>query len=117
MNSVNIVGRFTKAPEARATQGGTVLSFCLAVDRGDRNKNTDFIDCVAFGKTAEFITQYFSKGDPIMVTGKLQTRTWERDDGTKQKAAEVYVSECGFVPRVNSNTDNAAQPAGGDVQF
>lgn len=102
MNNANIVGRLTKDPEPRSTQGGTVLTLCVAVDRGDKNKSTDFIDCVAFNKTAEFIAQYFHRGDPIMITGKIQTRTWERDDGTKQKSTEVFISECGFVPRSNN---------------
>lgn len=108
MNNANIVGRLTKEPESRSTQGGNVLSFCVAVDRGDKNKSTDFIDCVAFGPKADFITRYFHKGDPIAVTAKIQTRTWEKNDGTKQKVTELIVSECGFVPR-SSNASTQEQ--------
>lgn len=100
MNSINIVGRLTKEPSPKTTQNGnTVLQICIAVDRGDKGKNTDYIDCQAWGSTAQFISRYFHKGTPIAITGRLQTRVWEKDDGTKQKITEVFISEVGFVPR------------------
>lgn len=100
MNCINIIGRLTKEPAPRKTQSGnTSLQICVAVDRGDKNKSTDFIDCVAWGSRAEFITKYFHKGTPIAITGILQTRVWEKDDGTKQKITEVFINEAGFVPR------------------
>ena len=103
MNSVNIVGRLTKEPTPKTTQSGnTSLQICIAVDRGDKNRSTDFIDCVAWGNRAEFITKYFHQGSPIAITGKLQTRIWEKDDGTKQKVTEVYIDEAGFVPKTRS---------------
>ena len=99
MNIVCIVGRLTKDPEPRKTQSGnTSLSLCIAVSRGDKNKSTDFIDCQAWGKTAEFISSYFHKGDPISISGKIQTRTWQKDDGSKTKITEVWVGEATFVP-------------------
>lgn len=99
MNIVCIVGRLVKDPEVRRTQkGATSLPFCVAVDRGDKERTTDFLDCQAWNKTAEFICSYFHKGDPIEIIGKLQTRVWQKDDGTKVKVTEIIVNECHFVP-------------------
>lgn len=92
MNSINLVGRFTKEPELKTTSNGNkVTSFCLAVDRKTKNKETDFIDCVAWNKLAEVICQYCHKGKMISVTGALQTRNWEDSNGGKHKASEVNV--------------------------
>ena len=76
MNSISISGRLTKDPELRRTQSGTaVCSFSVAVDRPGVKDKTDFIDCVAWDKRAEFVSKYFLKGDPIEVNGVL-TRRW-----------------------------------------
>lgn len=92
MNSINLVGRLTKEPELRTTSNGNkVISFCLAVDRKSKDKATDFIDCMAWNKLAEVISQYCHKGKMISVTGALQTRTWEDSNGGKHKASEVNV--------------------------
>jgi single-strand DNA-binding protein len=115
MNSVNIVGRLTKEPAPRKTQNGnTNLQICVAVERGDKNKNTDFIDCVAWGSRAEFISKYFHKGTPIAITGSLQTRVWEKNDGTKQKITEVFINEAGFVPRQERTEEEDIE--GGDEE-
>lgn len=112
MNSVCIVGRLTRDPEPRKTQNGnTLLQTCVAVSRGDKSKTTDFIDCQAWGKTAEFIAQYFHKGDPIAISGKLQTRTWQKDDGSKVKVTEVLIGDVAFVPGSSSGN------SGDDVSF
>ena len=109
MNNINIIGRLTKEPAPRKTQNGTTsLQICVAVDRNDKNKGTDFIDCVAWGSRAEFISKYFHKGTPIAITGSLQTRIWEKDDGTKNKITEVYINEAGFVPRQEKEDDKIA---------
>lgn len=102
MNSVELIGRFANTPELRQTGSGIpVTSFTLAVDRsgtyGD-DKKTDWIDCVAWRSTAEFICKYFEKGSPIVVNGSIQTRNWEKD-GVKRKSIEVVVSEAEFSPK------------------
>ena len=78
MNNISLIGRLTKEPELKSTTNGNkVISFCLAVDRRTKDKATDWIDCVAWNKTAEIIAQYCHKGKMLSVTGSLQTRTWE----------------------------------------
>lgn len=107
MNSVHIVGRLTRDPEARNTSSGsTVSGFCVAVDKGGKDKGADFIDCQAWNKTAEFICQYFHKGDPIAISGKLTTRTYEKD-GRNVKVTDVLVTEVSFVPRSNGVAQTA----------
>ena len=106
MNTVCLVGRITKDPEARSTQNGsTFVQFCVAVDRGDKKKTTDFIDCQAWHTTAKFITQYFHKGDPMSITGKITTRTYE-NDGQQRKITDVLVDKADFVPWNNSKMQN-----------
>lgn len=82
MNSVNISGRLTKDPELKTTQSNiSVCSFGVAVDRPGVKDKSDFIDCVAWRNTAEFVNKYFAKGDPIEITGTLTTRNWEDQNG------------------------------------
>lgn len=97
MNKVILSGRLTATPELKSTQSGTsVTSFTLAVTRSyDRNK-TDFIDCIAWRGTSEFITKYFVKGDPVVVEGELQKREWQTKEGQKRYATEVIVSNAEF---------------------
>ena len=93
LNRIVVMGRCGKDPEIRMTQKGTsVASVTLAVDRdysADQNKETDWIDVVAFGKTAEFVDKYFSKGQMAVVTGRLQIRNWEDKEGNKRRSAEI----------------------------
>lgn len=110
LNVVALVGRLGQDPELKTTQTGvSVCSFSLAVDRGkskDGTRMTDWIDCVAWRNTAEFISKYFTKGQMMSVEGSLQTRNWEKN-GVKRKAVEVVVREAGFVgsrERVNVDT-------------
>ena len=102
MNNISLMGRLTKTPELRRTTSGTsVASFTLAVDRGfkdsDGERQTDFIDCVAWKNTAEFISKYFIKGQMIAATGHLQTRNWQDKDGNNRKATEVVVDRAFFT--------------------
>lgn len=101
LNQIVLMGRLTRDPELRRTQSGTpVANFAIAVDRdyvSDGNRETDFVDCVAWGKTAEFISGYFSKGRAIAVTGRLQIRSWKTDEGTTRRAAEVVVDRGYFA--------------------
>ena len=94
LNKIVIMGRLTRDPELRYTQNDNpVTSFTLAVDR-DKD-GVDFIDCVAWRKTAEFVNNYFRKGGMAVVAGRLQIREWEKD-GQKRKAAEVVVDNIYF---------------------
>lgn len=97
MNRIILVGRTTKEIELRTLDSGKVTtSFCIAVDRR-ANKSTDFIDCVAWGKTAELLSEYVIKGEKIGIEGSLQTRTYEDKNGNKRKAVEVLVDSMEFM--------------------
>lgn len=101
LNHIDIMGRLTKAPELRYTAQGTpVTSFTLAVDRdyqsGGNERQTDFIDCVAWRQTAEFVSKYFSKGSMAIVIGRLQIRDWEDKNGGKRRSAEVMADSVYF---------------------
>lgn len=102
LNRVCVMGRFTKDPELRRTQSGTtVTSFTLAVEDDFKDKETGekkahFIDCVAWKNTAEFVCQYFDKGRMAVVSGRLQTRSWEDNDGNRRKAVEVVADSVYF---------------------
>ena len=100
LNRIVVMGRCGKDPEIRATQKGTaVASVTLAVDRdysADQNKETDWIDVVAFGKTAEFVDKYFSKGQMAVVSGRLQIRNWEDKEGNKRRSAEILADHVYF---------------------
>ena len=102
LNHITIMGRLTRDPELRYTKSQTpVASFTLAVDRdfGSRDggeKQTDFIDCVAWRQTAEFVSKYFTKGSMAVVSGRLQIRDWTDRDGGKRRSAEVVVDNMYF---------------------
>ena len=102
LNHITIMGRLTRDPELRYTQSQTpVASFTLAVDRdfGSRDggeKQTDFIDCVAWRQTAEFVSKYFQKGSMAVVSGRLQIRDWTDREGGKRRSAEVVVDNIYF---------------------
>lgn len=96
MNTINLVGRLARDPEGKTTTSGQyVVTICLGVDRRgkDNKKETDWIDCTAWGKTGEFLTGYTKKGERIGVTGSLQTRSWEASDGSKRKTCFVLVEK------------------------
>ena len=118
MNSVILMGRLVADPELKTTQSGLeVTSFRIAVDRAyaksGEERKADFIDVVAWRKTAAFVCQYFSKGKPIVVKGSLQQRSYEAKDGSKRYVTEVVAENVEFVPS-NPKNDNAgynyAQP-------
>ena len=102
LNHIVLMGRLTRDPELRYTQSQIpVASFRLAVDRdfGSRDggeKQTDFIDCVAWRQTAEFVSKYFTKGSMAVVSGRLQIRDWTDRDGGKRRSAEVVVDNMYF---------------------
>ena len=102
LNHITIMGRLTRDPELRRTGSGiAVASFSLAVDRdfsprdgGERE--TDFIDCVAWRQTGEFVSKYFTKGRMAVVSGRLQIRNWTDKDGNKRRSAEVVADNVYF---------------------
>ena len=102
LNHITIMGRLTRDPELRRTGSGiAVASFTVAVDRdfGGRDggeKETDFIDCVAWRQTGEFVSKYFTKGRMAVVSGRLQIRGWTDKDGNKRRTAEVVADNVYF---------------------
>ena len=111
LNHIVIMGRLTRDPELRYTQSQTpVVSFSLAVDRdfGGKDggeKQTDFIDCVAWRQTAEFVNKYFTKGRMAVVSGRLQIRDWTDREGGKRRSAEIVADNVYF---------GDSRPAGND---
>ena len=101
MNKVMLMGRLTKDVEIRQTLNNlSVARFTIAVNRRfvkDGGQQADFINCIAWRQTGEFIAKYFKKGSMIAVTGSIQTRTWDGNDGKKQYATEVVVDEAYFT--------------------
>ena len=101
LNNVVLMGRLTSLPELKQTSSGVeVTSFSIAVDRDyvrqGEERQTDFINCVAWRQTAKFITSYFRKGQMIAVTGSLQTRNYEDKNGNKRVATDVVVANASF---------------------
>lgn len=109
-NKVILMGRLTSDPELKQSQNGTsVTSFTLAVDRRyGQDKQTDFISCVAWRQTAEFICKYFGKGTAMLVCGELQTRSWTDKEGGKRYATEVVASEVSFCESKKASETNYA---------
>lgn len=113
MNVAIIMGRLTAAPEMRRTDNDiAVASFTVAVDRDfkdkDGNKQTDFIKCVAWRKTAEFVQKYFGKGSAIAVEGKIQVRQYEKD-GEKRWVTEVVADHVHFCGSKSTSGEATAQ--------
>jgi single-strand DNA-binding protein len=107
------MGRLTKDPELRRTDGGVaVASFTVAVDRDFKNNGeteTDFIDCVAWRQTGEFVSKYFAKGRMAVVSGRLQIRSWTDKDGNKRRVAEVVADNVYFGDsKKEENSQNVA---------
>jgi single-strand DNA-binding protein len=115
LNKIVIMGRLTNAPELKVTTSGkNVVSFSVAVDRDFKGQNgekeTDFINCVAWQSTAEFISKYFNKGSMAVISGRLQTRKYETQDGKKGTATEVIVENIYFgESKKETTTDNSEQ--------
>lgn len=113
LNHIAIQGRICNDIELRRTGSGkAVASFTLAVERDFKTngeKETDFIDCVAWGSTGEFVNTYFAKGRMAVVSGRLQIRTWNDKDGNKRKAAEVNADNVYFGDSKNNDSKAPAQ--------
>lgn len=118
MNSVQLVGRFTRDPEIRYTDGGaSIARFSVAVDRRfakEGEQSADFINIVAFGKTAEFIEKYFKKGNRIGIVGRIQTGSYKNKDGATVYTTDVIAENVEFVESKQNNQSaqgTATQPA------
>lgn len=118
LNHITIMGRLTRDPELRRTGSGVaVASFTLAVDRDFPNKETgeketDFIDCVAWRQTGEFVSKYFTKGRMAVVSGRLQIRKWQNDQGENRYSTEVVADNVYFGDsKPEGNTGNTPTPA------
>ena len=98
INKAILMGRLTRDPELRRTDSGkAVCNFTVAINNGyGEEQKADFVSCVAWNKTAEFVGKYFTKGRMIIVVGRIQTRTWEGQDGKKNYVTEVVASEVAF---------------------
>lgn len=116
LNHITVMGRLTRDPELRYTQSNTpVASFALACER-DRapqgeQRQTDFIECVAWRNTAEFVHKYFQKGGMAVVSGRLQIRDWTDRDGNKRKAAEI-VADSVYFGESKRREESGPRPAG-----
>lgn len=113
LNKVILAGRLTADPELKTTPNGiSVCSFSVAVDRrySKDNKQTDFINVVAWRSTAEFITKYFSKGNSICVCGSIQTRNYTDKNGNKRTAVEVVAEEATFCEGKKNTAEGAEMP-------
>ena len=107
MNQVLLVGRMVFDPEMKQTNNGTsYVPVRIAIDRRDKDKTADFISCRAWGKTAEFISKYFHKGDPIEIIGRLQSESYEKSDGTKVSGMIVIIDNVNFVPKPSQKADS-----------
>lgn len=117
LNHITIMGRLTRDPELRRTGSGiAVASFTVAVDRdfGSKDggeKETDFIDCVAWRQTGEFVSKYFTKGRMIVVSGRLQIRQRSDKEGNKRRSAEVIADSCYFGDSKKDGDGGSSAPA------
>ncbi len=115
MNKVVLVGRLARDPELRTTQSGTaVVSFTVACDRRfarqGEERQADFINCVAWNKTAEFISRYFTKGMRIALDGRIQTRSYDDQNGNKRYVTEVVAEDVEFAQSKNENAGGFQAP-------
>ena len=124
INNVVLIGRLVATPKLKCTpQQNAVTSFTLAVERSyarqGEQRQADFINCVAWRKTAEFITKYFQKGNMIAVTGSIQTRNYQDQNGNKRIAVEVIVEQasfCGEKVSANNAEPNYTQASSDDFE-
>ena len=116
LNHIAIMGRLTRDPELRQTGSGvSFANFSVAVDRDfskGEEKETDFIDCVAWRHTGEFVSKYFTRGSLIVVSGRLQVRSYTDKDGNNRRAAEIVADNCYFGGSKNAGAATPPSPAG-----
>lgn len=121
LNKGILMGRLTADPELRATPNNTpVCSFTLAVNRSfvkQGEQQADFLDIVAWGKTAEFVSKYFSKGLLVAVEGRIQSRMWEDKQGNKRKSVEIVAEAVHFAEPKRQGGAAPSEPAGAFVPY
>jgi single-strand DNA-binding protein len=114
LNNCIFLGRLTADPEAKTTQSGaTYTNFTIAVDRDyskGEEKQADFINCVAFSKSAEFVAKWFKKGSPIVVVGRLEMDRYTDKDGNKRTSYKINAREVSFVPNTKQTEDTNETP-------
>ena len=107
MNTIILKGRLTKDPELKATQSGiSICRFCVAVNRRFNKDEADFINCVAWRGTAEFISIYFKKGQEICLSGALTVNRWENEEGKSEWSSEVTVDNAEFCGSKSEKSEN-----------
>ena len=121
LNKVILMGRLTRDPELKSTQSGVdVTTFTLAVDRSyakaGTERETDFLDCVAWRGTAEFVFRYFKKGMQVAVTGRIQTRKWKDQNDQKRVSVEIVVDEAFFADSKRDTAVDRTEPRGWQSQ-
>lgn len=120
MNKVELLGRLTRDPDYRGSEVGDNSSYCrftVAVDRRyvkdrENQQTADFISCVCFGRTADFVNKYFHKGSPIALTGRIQTGKYVNKDGQTVYTTDVLAEEVEFVPRSNDGESEGNSNSG-----
>ncbi len=119
MNKVVLIGRLTKDPELKYTPGdGTAICrITVAVARAFKKDETDFINCVAFGKTGETIAQYFTKGRQIALAGNIRTGSYQAQDGTKMYTTNVIIENFEFVGNNNVNNQSWSEQDNSEESF
>ena len=113
MNKVILIGRMTKDPDLNFAAGTStaVCRFSLAVKRPFKKDETDFINCIAFGKTGETIAQYITKGRQLAVTGSIRTGSYDAKDGTKRYTTDIVVDSFEFIGNSNGSSNNQSGPS------
>ncbi len=119
MNKIMLVGRLVRDPEVRSTStGSSTANFTVAVSRNFKNKDgnydADFLPCVAFRNSADFVSKYFKKGSLIGIEGRVQTRNYDAQDGTKRYVTEVVVENIEFV---GGRNEGSANPMGNNTAY
>ncbi len=117
INTVTLLGRLTERPEIKQTGSGkSVTSFRIAVDKFRKEDGADFFTVVCWGGTAEFVSKYFDKGDPIAVQGRLENRSWQAGGGEKRTVTEIIANEVSFCggkrtePKADEDDDDEVLP-------
>lgn len=114
MNLVVLMGRLTRDVEVKQNGDSVIARFGVAVSREFKNKDgnydADFLNCVAFGKTADFVSKYFHKGSKILITGRLQTGSYTNREGQKVYTTDIIVDKANFVENKDSSTSQGSAP-------